>query len=254
MLGISLSILGISSCQKINKTLNETGKYIPLLGKTISFLDLNEEGKRLAGELEEAVYHLTVNASANYGHYSDPLNQAVIFGGYTPNDLHLEVNEYQYSASENGGWYRAGDEFETFFNNDIQGKIYNNISANEFTFYAPDWIAFKKLGKENSITISKENNVLEWNSDPLNTTRKVVLSVHIYNNQELGNFNGLIYSDLLIIDDTGSYDISYLTSKSGAQRIEIELGRGNGASFIDKVNGNTFFSIKSSDYHEYIIK
>lgn len=250
----AVSLLGFYSCQKINDNKNEIAKYIPLAGKTITFFNLNDEAKRVAEELEEAVYNLTVNASASFGKYPQDLDRVVIFGGYTPNNLQLQVNDYTYSASENGGWYRPGEEFKTFFDNTLSVQISNGVSSNQFTFHAPKLIAFKKLGQGNSLEIGKEGNLLEWNTDPNNTTGQVVLSVKCYDNEELGEHKGLIYSDIFVIDDKGSYDISHITSQNGIKRIEIELGRGNGGSFVDEVNGNTFFNVKSSDYHEYLIR
>jgi hypothetical protein len=255
---LTVGAITLVACNKdkdLNSVNNEQDTFVPLLKRSYDLEgSLNTEATRVAFQLRNADYNLAINATSNYGTYPANLQSAVIFGGFTQQELNLSINNYTYNAADNGGWFRPGAEFSTFYDKDLTIKMWNdNGPSIETVTHFPKLISFKKLGVANDLNINRIGNNLVWEKDIANTTGKVVLSYKCYSNETLGEIVGQLSTGVIVLDDNGSYNIDHLLSNKEIKRVELELGRGNGTSFDDSEKGNTFFNIKSSDFHEYIV-
>lgn len=256
LLAIGLLIF-IYSCKKTVTNEGTTGNnYVQMLARTVSIVsDLNPEGQRIFNDIKNAKYNLTVMCSYNFGN-TQSNNNPYIFGGTTPTNFSIEIDGNQYSPAQNGGWYRPGSEFESFFGKNIEVKVNKKNSSDEIVkkIYYPQEIHFTQLSTVGELYINRVGNTIAWNTDNQNPSGQVVLSYKCFDNDNLSSIDGIVSEDILVLDDNGNYNIDGIISNPEIKRIELELGRGNGFSINDAENGNTFFNIKSSDFHTYLLK
>jgi len=105
-----------------------------------------------------------------------------------------------------------------------------------------------KVVNSNNRTIKREGNILTWNVDSKNLSKKVVFYYRAIDEEE-----NITRAGVRILQDNGTFSFDEYIKNKEVKKIYFSLIRGNGFSTL--VNEKkTSFTILCTDHHNYTIK
>ncbi|MEO1628958.1 MAG: hypothetical protein AAFV25_27675 [Bacteroidota bacterium] len=217
----------------------------------------NQEQNRIRELLDFADYQVGIFADANWGmtdEYSFKIN-----GVFPPNfNVALNYQMLQQSQDYNDILDRNPNHSNMLGQTiSIQaGPASEPLNSYESqSLYLPKPIVAERLIGQDPNTIYLErnsSNVLRWTPDP-NNQAGIAIMYETYDTENHWQGNQ-ITSDIIVMDDTGSFDLQALISDPAVKAINLTLIRTNLVGFQTPEQESVVVGAKVSDHHLYMIQ
>lgn len=246
-----ISILTIHiSCNKDNEQIKENKPTIAQQALTAAVLpsDANAEVQRIFADVQGNKYVFGVIANPNFGNSK---SHDIYLSGKTPADLYLSINGVNYS-NNNGRWMQQSQAFGSYFGNNVTVTVKKGSSQFNKTMYIPKMVVCPKICDQYQY-INRTGNMLNWNVDQQNPMNKVAISYELYDSDDLFGNAAPYEKNIILVNNSGSYNMDNLISNPQCKRINFMIVSGNAFSFT--INQEKYlFDLFSADHHEYLIR
>jgi len=198
-------------------------------------------------------YNISLQATANWGHFSSIPENAYTLVGKFPKDLTIELptGSYNSTMGTNNMVYVKSEDFEPFYGSNLTFSLENSETQEDFSLYVPKKLQATKLSPNQSMAINRGgDNIITWEADANNELGVVLLSYTSKDNASDPLLGEIVEHDILVLQDDGEFDINSIIQNSNQKSIQFSLYRGNAVVF----DGDVLFSIISSDIHLYTIE
>lgn len=213
---------------------------------------LNDEALRIFNDVQDPDYVIAIIDNPNFGKFSSSPQNDIYIAGRSENNVVLNIEDESYTPDVNGQWLSQSIDFKEYFGKTIEVTLSKEEEVISSEIYVTEPILVSKLGDENTNIISRSGNELTWTPDPNNTSGYIALYYKLYNDEDITNLESIYSSDILLLEDNGSFNIDYLLSEE-CRRIYLNIVSGNTVS--GQLDGNKYlFQISTNDHHEYIVR
>lgn len=251
---VSLLFVSVTfiSCGKEEKVVVDTANESNILREIQNLSGLNAEGQRIQEDILDADYTVAIIDNPNYGRYSATPEYDIMMSGASQSGYSISINDDVYSADKDGQWLRQSILFKDYLGTDVTIEI-ESPEGDSFSFerYIPSGSLAAPLAKGSQAhQISRNGNVIHYTTDEANPAEAVALVYRTWETPSLGSIDGMVDNNLILLDNSGSYNIDSLIAEPNVERIDFRLISGNTVSQV--INGEKFlFYIATYDHHEY---
>ncbi|MEO1517855.1 MAG: hypothetical protein AAFV95_22735 [Bacteroidota bacterium] len=217
----------------------------------------NQERNRIRQLLDEADYNIGVFADANWGSTDD---YSFKVNGTFPQNFNVVLNNrtLQQSRDKNDILVR-NPNYANMLGRSVRiqaGPADKPVNSYESqTLYLPQPIIAERLFGQDPKTVYLERssqNVLRWAPDR-NNRAGVAIRYQTFDTENYWQGKE-IASDIIVLDDTGSFDLRALIGDPGVKAIKLTLFRVNVVGFNTADRQSVVVGAKTADHHFYMIR
>lgn len=213
---------------------------------------LNDEAKRVLHDISDPDFTFGVIDNLNFGRFGTATPPPIYLSGKTEPNVSVTIDNQSFGPAQNGDWFLREDDFKQFYGKMVDIEVEVNSQVYQAQRYIPFPIQVGDLSQNNSIYIAKTGNTLTWTVDPDDQIQTVVLYYTLFDNEDFGSVSGEYESDVLVLDNKGSFNLDQVIDEDISKRISFMVVNGNTFSF--ETGGHKYlFNMGAVDHHEYLL-